>query len=193
MGRAPNPGGAQRVSAHVIAKPAPFSESEEDEKTTIESGWEEEASTTVEQGDVADKIRALGIEPKQPSGNTSTNGTPLDEPTVDEPRGLGPDEVATPRAVVAPARLVVPQGNDLGQELEISPGKTYSIGRGIDNDIVLTDITVSRKHFELRFEADAWVLADRGSGNGTLVNGNIEDHPFMLANGDAIEIGNTLF
>src|SRR5262249_9590033 len=36
-------------------------------------------------------------------------------------------------------------------------------------------------------------LADRGSGNGTVVNGNIEDAPFSLANGDAIEIGNTQF
>ena len=30
----------------------------------------------------------------------------------------------------------------------------------------------------------SWVLVDRGSGNGTIVNGNIEDQPFMLANGD---------
>src|SRR4030095_13298763 len=57
----------------------------------------------------------------------------------------------------------------------------------------LTDIAVSRKHFDLRNEAGAWVLADRGSGNGTLVNGNIEDQPFILANGDQIEIGNTTF
>ncbi|MGH2901342.1 MAG: hypothetical protein ACRDMZ_21875, partial [Solirubrobacteraceae bacterium] len=71
MGRAPNPGAPQRVSAHVVPKAAAFSAppvqerppsdplavpvaDEEDEKTTIESGgWEEEASTTVEQGEVA--------------------------------------------------------------------------------------------------------------------------------------------
>jgi outer membrane biosynthesis protein TonB len=37
------------------------------------------------------------------------------------------------------------------------------------------------------------VIVDRGSGNGTVVNGNLEDNPFMLANGDTIEIGNTVF
>src|SRR5690606_2575356 len=61
------------------------------------------------------------------------------------------------------------------------------------NDLVLTDIAVSRKHFDLRFENSAWVLVDRGSGNGTLVNGAVEDHPFQLAHGDTIEIGNTQF
>src|SRR5687767_1389034 len=57
MGRAPNSGAPQRVSAHVVPKaPVAFSEGlnrpsfgEDDEKTTIESGWEEEGSTTVEQ------------------------------------------------------------------------------------------------------------------------------------------------
>ena len=59
MGRAPNPGGPQRVSAHVVPKAKPIPDHEEEEKTTIESQWEEEASTTVEQGEVADKIREL--------------------------------------------------------------------------------------------------------------------------------------
>jgi pSer/pThr/pTyr-binding forkhead associated (FHA) protein len=119
----------------------------------------------------------------------------VEEPTVDEQR-------ANPAIVMAPAsrdastiaRLIVAQGNDSGQELAISAGRTYTIGRGLDNDFVLTDIAVSRKHFDLRNEdGGAWVIVDRGSGNGTVVNGNLEDNPFMLANGDLIEIGNTVF
>lgn len=166
----------------------PFPDSEEEEKTTIESQWEEEASTTVEQGDVADKIRALGVEPRQNGTNvTSTSAGTVDEPTVDE----GHMSAITP--VRDMARLQITQGNDAGQEIEIRPGKTYTIGRAIDNDVVLTDIAVSRKHFDLRFEDAAWVIVDRGSGNGTVVNGNLEDNPFMLANGDVIEIGNTVF
>ena len=89
--------------------------------------------------------------------------------------------------------MVITQGTDAGKEFEIDGAKTYTIGRALDNDIVLTDIAVSRKHFDLRYEGGAWVIVDRGSGNGTVVNGNLEDHPFMLANGDAIEIGNTIF
>ena len=81
MGRAPNPGAPQRVSAHVVPKAQAFSE-EEEEKTTIESGWEEEASTTVEQGEVAEKIRALGVDAPARRGQgtnvTSTNASLID-------------------------------------------------------------------------------------------------------------------
>jgi len=188
MGRAPNSGAPQRVSAHVVPK-ALSAFADEDEKTTIENGWEEEASTTVEQGEVAEKIRTLGL---RPITNVTESSSGMEEPTVDERCANNAGiSMITPAAVHA--RLIVTQGNDSGQTSEIVPGKTYTVGRAIDNDIVLTDIAVSRKHFDLRYENDAWILADRGSGNGTLVNGTIEDAPFMLANGDSIEIGNTTF
>jgi len=181
----------------------------EDEKTTIESGWEDEASTTVEQGEVAEKIRALApvLEARRKeaaapdsadtplrkggTGITSTNGSIIsDELTVDDQRANAVISMIMPPSN---GRLVVTMGNDKDTELEVRPGKSYTIGRGLDNDIVLTDIAVSRKHFDLRHEAGAWVLVDRGSGNGTLVNGVFEDQPFVLANGDTIEIGNTSF
>ena len=204
MGRAPNSGAPQRVSAHVVPKaPSTFPQEDEEEKTTIESGWEDEASTTVEQGEVAEKIRAIEAlktplhgggangAARPNTGITSTNGGALDEPTVDDQRANAALSLLTPS--VAPARIVVTAGNDTGQELEIRPGKTYTIGRAIDNDLVLTDIAVSRKHFDLRYEDGKWIVIDRKSGNGTVVNGNIEDGPFELMNGDAIEIGNTQF
>jgi pSer/pThr/pTyr-binding forkhead associated (FHA) protein len=182
------------------ASPSILPFTEEDEKTTIESGWEEEGSTTVEQGEVAEKIRSLGsgIEPKRPPPNlnithitNNTGSSILDEPTVDDQRMNAALSMITPPSVLA--RLIITQGNDSGQEIEVIPGKSYTIGRAIDNDVVLTDIAVSRKHFDLRHENGAWIVVDRGSGNGTLVNGNVEDQPFLLANGDTIEIGNTSF
>jgi hypothetical protein len=45
-----------------------------------------------------------------------------------------------------------------------------TFGRGEDNDIVISDPAVSRLHAELRQEADGFVIADRGSANGTRVN-----------------------
>ncbi|MBA2538506.1 MAG: FHA domain-containing protein, partial [Deltaproteobacteria bacterium] len=171
---------------------SPFAD--EDEKTTIESGWEEDASTTIEQGELAEKIRTLGVRPITNTGG-SQGMHAVEELTVDDPHGHYANNAGmsmmTPPALHA--RMIITAGNDNGQEIEIIPGKTYTIGRAIDNDIVLTDIAVSRKHFDLRFENGAWVLVDRGSGNGTVINGNIEDAPFMLANGDSIEIGNTTF
>ncbi len=81
MGRAANPGGHQRVSAHVLPKAQFRPEIDEDEKTTIENGWEEEASTTVEGGEVADKVRALGTDQPQRSvitRRTTTGGVSAD-------------------------------------------------------------------------------------------------------------------
>src|SRR5262249_6494122 len=161
MGRAPNPGAPQRVSAHVVPKapslPTPVPADDEDEKTTIESGgWEEEASTTVEQGEVADKVRALALDQtRRPNtGITSTEGDSVsDEPTVDDGRGAVALAKLPPPKI---ARLVITQGNDLGQAIEVRAGKRYTIGRGIDNDLVLTDMTVSRKHFDLRNDNGEW-------------------------------------
>ncbi len=182
------------MSPHVVPKAQTSSSfGDDEEKTTIESGWEEEASTTVEQGEVADKIRALGLPRSNNTGVTNTNAGILDEPTVDDQRANVALALLTPPALSMNARLVITAGNDAGQHLDVAPGKNYTVGRAVDNDLVLTDIAVSRKHFDLRFENGVWIIADRGSGNGTVVNNQIEDAPFTLANGDAIEIGNTQF
>jgi adenylate cyclase len=45
-----------------------------------------------------------------------------------------------------------------------------SIGRSSDNDIVLNDFSVSRRHAYLRHENDEWVLVDNHSTNGIRVN-----------------------
>jgi hypothetical protein len=66
-----------------------------------------------------------------------------------------------------------------------------SIGRDEGNDIVLDDTTVSRRHAVLRFVDDRWLLEDRGSVNGTFVNGLRvpygAQHP--LRHGDRIAVG----
>lgn len=210
MGRAPNPGGPQRVTAHVVPRAKPYPDGAEDEEDDDEAStaiaWGEEASTTIEHGQIAKKPAPLpptrpgNVNPNSGNivtgnnGNVTQTGAHLDDHTVDD-QNLARDVLSaiTPIRPDANARLSITQGNDVGQAIEIRPGKTYTIGRGIDNDVVLTDISVSRKHFDLKHEDGAWVIVDRGSGNGTVVNGNLEDNPFMLATGDTIEIGNTVF
>ena len=66
-----------------------------------------------------------------------------------------------------------------------------SIGRDPENDIVLAKSTVSRHHAVLTFVDDRWLVEDRGSANGTFVNG--ERVPFgsahPLRHGDRIGVG----
>src|SRR5579859_2237589 len=134
MARATNPGAPQRVSAHVVPKAPSFSSEDEEEKTTIESGgWEEEASTTVEQGEVADRLRALALAAPPPArpntAITATTGSGVsDEPTVDDQRASAALALLPPPSV---ARLLITQGNDTGRQLEVRPGKTYTVGRGV--------------------------------------------------------------
>ena len=67
-----------------------------------------------------------------------------------------------------------------------------AFGRGEDCDIVIADPAVSRHHAELRQEADGFVLTDRGSSNGTRVNG-VKITTQHLRPGDEITIATQRF
>ncbi len=87
--------------------------------------------------------------------------------------------------------LVCESGKDTGKEYVVAVGEN-GIGRSIDNEVILTDISVSRKHLKvLRNEHGELRLRDLGSGNGTLLNGTrVHDAP--LKDGDRIELGETV-
>lgn len=63
------------------------------------------------------------------------------------------------------------------------------IGREQDNDLVLEDDRVSRRHAELRWERGRVELADYGSLNGTRVNQQAVRGRLPLRDGDLIELG----
>ena len=63
------------------------------------------------------------------------------------------------------------------------------IGRASENDVVVGDSTVSRLHVELRLEAGAWRLYNRGR-NGVLFQGEpVTDG--WLSSGDVFRLGRT--
>lgn len=64
-----------------------------------------------------------------------------------------------------------------------------SIGRAPDNDMVLDDNQVSRKHALLFRINDLFFMKDRGSSFGTFVNGQKIDAPVEINLGDKIGIG----
>lgn len=75
------------------------------------------------------------------------------------------------------------------QEIDLSEG-SFVVGRSPSCDLALDDPLVSRRHACIRVEAEATTIADLGSRNGTLLNGEplFDDHP--LRNRDRIGIGN---
>jgi adenylate cyclase len=62
------------------------------------------------------------------------------------------------------------------------------IGRANDNDIVLNDFSVSRRHAVLRRENGAWVLYDNQSTNGVRVNDRLVPRA-PVGDGDEATIG----
>ena len=65
----------------------------------------------------------------------------------------------------------------------------YIIGRQTTCDIVIADHNVSRVHAEIRIVRGTWQIDDRGSTNGTRVNGTVIVEPTPLASGDVIAFG----
>ncbi|MFG1704628.1 FHA domain-containing protein [Nonomuraea sp. M3C6] len=70
----------------------------------------------------------------------------------------------------------------------------YVVGRGSACDLVLSDLTVSRVHAELRREGGGgWMLVDLGSLNGTRLNGWRLVGPVRVRSGDEISFGDSGF
>ncbi|MEV8094466.1 FHA domain-containing protein [Kitasatospora sp. NPDC085879] len=73
------------------------------------------------------------------------------------------------------------------------PAKVVRIGRALENDLVVGDLSVSRRHAELRARPDGrFEIIDVGSHNGTYVNGQ----PVLgavVGEGDLIGIGHSVF
>lgn len=63
-----------------------------------------------------------------------------------------------------------------------------SIGRRLDNHIILDDSRVSRAHAQLRLRFGRYVIYDLGSSGGTFVNGQRVDE-CVLRPGDVISLG----
>ena len=73
------------------------------------------------------------------------------------------------------------------------PAKAMRIGRIPDNDVVLSDLNVSRHHAELRKSATgSYEIVDLGSHNGTFVNGQRVTSR-VLTEQDLVSIGSSTF
>src|SRR4051794_39982532 len=81
-------------------------------------------------------------------------------------------DAGAPPAIIPPSMLrlrYVVNGEERANPLT---GGRVRLGRGSDNDVVLSDVSVSRYHAEiLREGEDGWSVHDLKSTNGVEVNG----------------------
>ncbi len=68
---------------------------------------------------------------------------------------------------------------------------TTSIGRGLDNDLVLESTDISRHHARIAYSGQQWQIVDLGSTNGLRVNGE-PVRQAVLRGGERIELGSVL-
>ena len=117
------------------------------------------------------------------SETTVTFMAPELETDLEEEVHISPEELEGGRGV-----LVVKRGPNAGSKYFLDKDVT-GIGRHPDSDIFLDDITVSRRHAEIRRKGgDGFQLHDVGSLNGTYVNRErVEDA--ALRSGDEVQIG----
>ncbi|MGW0212290.1 FHA domain-containing protein [Streptomyces sp. NPDC003233] len=141
----------------------------------------------------------------------STNGTYADGRRISE-WGVRPGSVIRfgnptdgPRAVLAgaprpdpdrPSAVSLPQLTGTFRRpssVRPLPVRSIRIGRAADNDFVVNDLVVSRRHAELRAHSDGtYEIVDLGSHNGTYLNGRPVTRAPM-GPGDIVGIGHSAF
>lgn len=84
-------------------------------------------------------------------------------------------------------RLIVTRGETSGGTVPLG-SKPFTIGRRLDNDLRLDDLSVSGYHAQLIPLLNDMILEDLNSTNGTLVN-DLPIRKRVLCEGDRIAIG----
>ena len=125
--------------------------------------------------------------------------------------GQEPAGLTAEAAVAAGAAEQVPVQTPLGEQatqlrprpwmlgLETGPlkgqrfplGSQLSIGRAPDNDLVLADSQISRRHAIIERAGEGYRVTDLGSSNGTRVNGVLITRPTTLMPEDVVQVGDT--
>jgi len=119
---------------------------------------------------------------------------PSDTDKMGLPMNVARTVVARPEAVSSGALALLFQFDDLvvASVPPLQGVDQLSVGRQPDNDLVLDDPSVSKKHAVLRWDAanQRCTVQDLGSTNGTFLNASIRlKKETILKNGDILSFG----
>jgi hypothetical protein len=142
---------------------------------------------------LTDEPAASALASGAPTVRTGQPGEP-GEPVIDRTHAMPalnrqrPHAGQAPRTAAPPPAFLQPVSGDMaGRDFALS--KTLiSIGRGLDNDLVIDDPRVSRHHAQITFRHSHYLLRDQRSTNGSFVNGQPVE-TVVLATGDRVSIG----
>jgi ABC-type multidrug transport system ATPase subunit/ABC-type multidrug transport system permease subunit len=143
-------------------------------------------------GSAADGPRAVLADPAPPAVEPPAVEPPAVEPPAGRPPAHGPRaaEPGPPPVVSVPAATGTFRRPTSVRPL---PARTVRIGRSADNELVVDDLVVSRRHAELRTRPDGtYEIVDLGSHNGTYLNGMPVDRAPVRA-GDIVGVGHSAF
>ncbi len=87
--------------------------------------------------------------------------------------------------------MIIVDGPRKGHSFDLPIG-IVTVGRDQTNSVQIPDPEVSRRHAELRFQDEGFVIIDLGSANGVFVNEERVEQKLLLA-GDQVKIGGTTF
>ena len=100
-------------------------------------------------------------------------------------------QVASPppqKATDMPVMLTVCDGEAVGQGFLLDR-PVISLGRGSECEIVINDVSISRRHAQILRQANGYFVQDLESRNGTTVNGEPLHEPRLLHIGDIVCLG----
>jgi hypothetical protein len=89
------------------------------------------------------------------------------------------------------AELVIERGPSPEQRLPVT-AVASTMGRSPNNEIVINDPEISRRHAQILQQAAGFAVEDLGSTNGTFVNGQRCVGVTAVRDGDIIELGDTV-
>jgi hypothetical protein len=92
------------------------------------------------------------------------------------------------RTVQAKWELMLSRDDDVFDSFLVTQPEV-TIGREVDNSIVLDDLKVSRYHARLLQRGELLMLEDFDSANGTFVNDEAITEPIAVKNGDVVQVG----
>src|SRR5262245_51173864 len=126
-------------------------------------------------------------------------------------RRKGSASIRPPKVVMARGRVGMKRGSDSSSAVQISwhttndatggtkgigkfpTGAIVKIGRDIDNDVVLSDPKVSRKHAHLAIGESGIVVTDLRTRNGSLIDGRRRLGATPWRPGQLLQIGDHIF